>query len=95
MKFIRLISVFLSISALVLILLQLVVSTELAGAGKNTLSLDKAIVLLQSENELMRQQLASQTSLIAIEVKAKGFGFGYFASTVTLDPPDVAYNRTQ
>lgn len=95
MKLIRLISTLLPAAGLVLILLQLVVSNQLAGAGKNTLSLNKTIILLQSQNELLRQQVAAQTSLIAIEVKAKELGFATSLSTIALPPPDVAYNRPQ
>lgn len=95
MNFFRLISTILPASALVLVLLVCIVSNELAGAGKNTLSLDQTILSLQSQNELLNQQLATQTSLITIETKAKELGFIYSTSTIALTPPDVAYNRSQ
>ncbi|MBI3577736.1 hypothetical protein HY086_06895 [Candidatus Gottesmanbacteria bacterium] len=95
MKIIRFIASLLPLVAIVLVVVQLVVSNALAGAGKNTQSLDQAIEDIKAQNQLLRQELAVQTSLIAIETKAKELGFTSAASTVTLAPSDVAYNRSQ
>lgn len=91
----RLVASALPIVAAALVLMQLLVSNALAGGGRNTQSLDLTIETIRAENELLRQQLATETSLKIIEAKAKESGFVSTVSTVTLAPPDVAYNRPQ
>lgn len=77
---------------LLLLVSQVVVSNHLVSAGKSTVGIDEEIRLLESENEILRQQVAAATSLLAVETKAAELGFTTHASTITLTPPNIAYN---
>jgi len=69
--FIRTIPLF----ALLLIIIELIVTNELAGLGREVSTMDSTIAVTHEENEQLSEQIASESSLIAIAVKAKELGF--------------------
>lgn len=93
MKIIRFVTSVLPFLVIALVLVQFVVSNTLAGAGRNTQSIDETIETVRAENMLLRQELAKETSLSTVAVKAKELGFFPSTTAVTLVPADVAYNR--
>ncbi len=58
-----------------LVVLQVVVTNELAGMGQNVTNIESQIEAVTTQNELLRQQVASSSSLLLIEEKAKEQGF--------------------
>lgn len=58
-----------------LLLIRIVVSNSLASFGENMRQIDLRIVRLSEENELLSQQVASRSSLVAIGERAAEFGF--------------------
>lgn len=88
-------SILLPFIGVILVVTQLVVSNYLVSVGKNTLHLDQEIAKVREQNELLRQQVALETSLSKIEEKALELGLVKSAHILTITPPNVAYNRTQ
>lgn len=78
-----------------LVVIQLVISNYLVSASKNTLHLDQEVANIRQENEVLRQQVAQETSLSRIEERAKELGLVKSIHILTLTPPNVAYNKTQ
>ncbi len=88
-------SILLPFIGVILVVTQLVVSNYLVSVSKNTLHLDQEIVKIREQNEVLRQQVAQETSLSKIEEKASELGLVKSVHIFTLTPPNVAYNRTQ
>lgn len=61
--------------ALVLIVCQLVISTELAATGMNVKNIDQKISDLSDENQVLEVKVASISSLAKIYDQAKASGF--------------------
>lgn len=81
-----------TVLALLLLVSQVVISNHLVSAGKSTVGIDEEIRLLESENEILRQQVAAASSLLTIQAKAAELGFTTHTSAITLIPPNIAYN---
>lgn len=61
--------------AVFLIIAQVFATNQLAGLGETVTGIDMRIESLREENALLDQQVASASSLIMIEQKAKEYGF--------------------
>jgi len=59
----------------VLIVAEIFVTNELAGLGQDVGLLDTQIDTLKEENQLLREQTASASSLLSLAAQARGFGF--------------------
>ena len=58
-----------------LLIVRIVVANALASSGEKLRQTDATINILTEENELLVQHVASLSSLVAIEVRAKELGF--------------------
>lgn len=94
-RLIHITSSVLPLCAILFIVMQFVVSNHLVSIGKNTQILDREISKLNEENEVIRQKIASVTSLSYLETKAVELGFVKTVHILSLSPPDVAYNKAQ
>jgi len=70
--------------AVALVVLQLVLSNELAAVGGKVGQFDSQISALQEENEQLAVQVASASSLLSIAAKASEFGLRETVSTYNL-----------
>lgn len=61
--------------ALVLLVVELIVSNELAGLGQRLAHIDIALTQARQERETLITQVASASSLFAIQAKADELGF--------------------
>ncbi|EKD63204.1 MAG: hypothetical protein ACD_51C00317G0002 [uncultured bacterium] len=66
---------FLPIVAIVFLIIEVIFINQLAGMGEKVSAYDVAIDKLQEENALLEQAVASASSLLLIEQKAKEYGF--------------------
>ncbi len=82
---------FLPIVAVVLLLVEILVTNELAGFGRNVAETDRAIDTLKEENQLLQEKVASLSSLLTIEEKARILGFTTTPRVVTIGAADVAF----
>ncbi|MAG59445.1 hypothetical protein CMO96_01505 [Candidatus Woesebacteria bacterium] len=64
---------------------QLVVSNVLAGRGGELAVLETASYSLAQENQFLKQELATKTSLLYIESQAEELGFGGPDSIIYID----------
>lgn len=71
----KFIYVFTPIAALVLVVSQIIISNELAGARSVIRSLDSEIVTLSEEHDILTQQVASASALTTLSIKAALSGF--------------------
>lgn len=83
---------------ILLAVVEIILANQLAGSGKTIRSVDIAIDSLRDENKLLEQQIASASSLLTVESRAKQMGFIEPKSTqyVTLAPDQlpVAFNTS-
>lgn len=77
--------------AVLLLVVEILVTNELAGFGKRVSLTDRAIDALKEENQLLQEKVASLSSLLAIEEKSQSLGFRYQPSVVTIGRQDVAF----
>lgn len=92
-KMVHLISHALPLIALVLIVLVIIVSNELAGFGQKTLTIDSTISTLRQENSDLQEYIASASALAVVEEKARAAGFGTASNSITIGLPDVALRQ--
>lgn len=71
----KIIGIILPIAAVVMIILQVVVSNELATLGKKLGQLDLNVKLESDINEAMRTEVASASSLLVMRDRAELLGF--------------------
>lgn len=90
---IHLISHALPLIAVFLIVLELIVSNELAGFGHKTLAIDSTIGTLRQENSDLQEHIASASALAAVEEKARAAGFGTASNIITIGLSDVALRQ--
>lgn len=85
----------LPVVAVALMVLELVVTNELATLGNKVKAIEVKIESLQEENELLSQEVASSSSLVTIATRAKDLGFIKSSSTVSFAPEQlpVALNQ--
>jgi hypothetical protein len=85
--------------AIFLAIVELILSNQFVGSGKTIRSTDIAIDMVRSENARLEQQVASFSSLMTVEIRAKALGFVETrqAQYVTLVPEQlpVAFNTTR
>jgi hypothetical protein len=89
----------LPIVAVMLAVIEIVLTNQLAGSGKAVRSVDLTVDALRQENELLTQRVASASSLITIYARAKESGFIEPAKSqyITIVPEQlpVAFNNPQ
>lgn len=80
-----------------LILVQIFLTNELAGQGGKAGEIDARISLLEEENERLTQEVASASSLLRIEEKAREMGFVEASKTSYLFVGDlpIAFGQKQ
>lgn len=83
----------LPLAAIILLLVEMVVTNELAGYGKKVADADRAIDRLEEENQLLGEKVASFSSLLSIEEKALTLGFTTTPAVVPLGQESVAFQR--
>ncbi len=76
----------------ILVIVQVVVTNQLAGLGADVTDIETRIEATVAENEILRQQVASASSLLLIEQKAKEQGLTEPQATsyLSLDPLPLA-----
>ena len=77
---------FIPFAILMLILAEFFVTNHLAGLGGNVGTIDQKIVQLREENELLRQEVASASALVAVSQRAAELGFVEPKSVLTIGP---------
>lgn len=60
---------------LMLVVTRIVVANTLATSGEKLRQIDIKIANIQEENELLSQEVASLSALVALEARAKELGF--------------------
>jgi len=75
-----------------LLLLQVVVSNRLANYGTHITQIETDITQLTQENQLLSEQIASESALMAISTKANTLGFTKTTTPVFLSDLPVALN---
>lgn len=85
----------LPILVVVLVVLELVVTNELASLGEKVNGIEVKIGALQEENELLSQEVASASSLLSLASRAKDLGFVEAGATLsfTSEQLPVALNQ--
>lgn len=84
---------FLPIIAILLLVVEILVTNELAGFGKRLAQTDRAVDALREENQLLSEKVSSLSSLLTIEERARVLGFTATLKTVTIGSEDVAFQR--
>ena len=79
------------ILVILLVIVELLVTNELAGFGKRLAETDRAIEVVKEENQLMNEKIASLSSLFTISEKARNFGFTTTPVVVSMGTEDVAF----
>ena len=74
----------------VLIIIEIIVTNELVHYGKSVQAIDRQIDTVAQENERIAQNVASASSLIAIEQKAKSLGFISASAPIVLGQEEFA-----
>lgn len=90
-RFVRLGIRFLPLIAVLFLVVEMLVTNELAGFGKKVAEADRAIDTLKEENQLLEEKVASLSSLLAIEEKASALGFTTTPTVIPLGQEDVAF----
>ncbi len=80
------------ILVILLVVVELLVTNELAGFGKRLAETDRAIEVVKEENQLMSENIASLSSLLTISEKAREFGFTSTPVVVSMGAEDVAFH---
>ncbi|MBI3342628.1 hypothetical protein HY087_00985 [Candidatus Gottesmanbacteria bacterium] len=91
-RFVRLGIRLLPLVAILLLVMEILVTNELVGFGKKVAEEDRAIDVLREENQLIQEKVASLSSLLTIEVKARDLGFTTSPNIVTIGTQDVAFH---
>ncbi|MEK7543822.1 MAG: hypothetical protein AAB557_03075 [Patescibacteria group bacterium] len=76
----------------ILLVVEILVTNELAGFGKKVSQIDRSIDTLQEENQLLQEKVASLSSLLTIEDKSKALGFISSPPVITIGAQDVAFH---
>lgn len=83
---------FLPLAAILLLVVEILVTNELAGFGKKVAEADQAVDALKEENQLLQEKVASLSSLLTIEEKARALGFASIPNIVIIGTEDVAFH---
>lgn len=82
----------LPVLAVLLLVVEILVTNELAGFGKKVSATDRAIDTLKEENQLLQEKVASLSSLLAIEEKSQLLGLSFQPSIITIGREDIAFH---
>jgi len=77
-------AIILPVFVIILIVSQILLTNELAGAGSKIQNLDTEYEMLVMENERLNQEIASASSLVTVKEKARTMGFVEGKSYLTL-----------
>lgn len=84
---------FLGVIVMMLLFLQVMVSNRLATVGTSIAKIEKDVQQLNEENIDLRQKIASNSSLLVIENKAKLLGFTTEVKPIYISrEPSVAFD---
>lgn len=75
-----------------LLVVELLVTNELAGFGKKVSVTDRSIDVVKEENQLLQEKVASLSSLLVIEEKSHSLGLITYPTIVTIGRDDVAFH---
>ena len=78
------------ILVVVLVVVELLVTNELAGFGKRLAETDRTIEVVKEDNQLMNEKIASLSSLLTISEKARELGMTTTPGVITIGAEDVA-----
>lgn len=79
-------------SVVLLLIVEILVTNELAGFGRKVGDANRAIDALKEENQLLQEKVASLSSLLSVEEKAHALGFTTTPTVVSLGYEDVAFH---
>lgn len=82
----------LPVIVVLLFVVEILVTNELAGFGRKVGDANSAIDALKEENQLLQEKVASLSSLLSVEEKARSLGFTTTPTVVSLGYEDVAFN---
>lgn len=85
----------LPVIAVILLVVEILLTNELAGIGSRVSRTDRTIDRVREENQLLREGVASMSSLLTIEEKSRLLGFTVRAVLVPIGREDVAFNLQQ
>lgn len=80
------------IFVVLLVVVELLVTNELAGFGKRLAETDRAIEVVKEENQLIAEKIASRSSLLTISEKARDLGMTTSPVIITMGGSDVAFH---
>ena len=83
---------FLPLMVVLLLVVEILVTNELAGFGGKVAQADRAVDTLKEENQLLQEKVASLSSLLTIEDKARALGFTTTPTVITIGAEDVAFH---
>ncbi len=83
---------FLPLFAVILLVVEILVTNQLVGFGRKVHEVDRAIETVKEENQLLQERVASLSSLLTIEEKARALGFTLTPPLVTIGMEDVAFH---
>lgn len=75
-----------------LFVVEILVTNELAGLGSKVSLTDRSIDLVREENQLLQEKVASLSSLLTIEEKSREFGMTVHPALVTIGRENVAFH---
>lgn len=75
-----------------LVVVELLVTNELAGFGKKVAEADRSIEAVSEENQLLSEKIASLSSLLIIDQKARELGITATPVVITMGGEDVAFH---
>lgn len=80
------------ILVVLLVVVELLVTNELAGFGRKVAEADRSIEAVSEENQLLNEKIASLSSLITIDQKARELGITTTPVVITMGGEDVAFH---
>ena len=83
---------FVPLIVVLLLVVEILVTNELAGFGRKVGDANRAIDALKEENQLLQEKVASLSSLLSVEEKARALGFTTIPTVVSLGYEDVAFH---
>lgn len=80
------------ILVVLLVVVELLVTNELAGFGRKVAEADRFIEAVSEENQLLSEKIASLSSLLIIDQKARELGITATPVIITMGGEDVAFH---
>lgn len=75
-----------------LVVVELLVASELAGFGRKVAEANRAVEEVSEENQLLSEKIASLSSLLTIDQKARELGITTTPVVITMGGEDVAFH---